>query len=321
MSNLVRTSIDPAIAADITNDPDILAQLLADKRSINTKRAYQKDLKDFFMYMFDQEPSQALIAEFLQLERFTAIAIVLKYKSQLIDRGLKEATINRRLSALKSLIKFANKIGHCEWNLNYVQGERVQAYRDTTGVNIKSIKAMLSVPNQTTVNGKRDYAILRLLWDNALRRSEVVHTDIGDLDLQGRSLLILGKGGGTQKTSISLSNPTIAALQTWLDTRSNPPHHYPLFISLAPGSYGQRLNNNFVYKLVDQVAKQAGIAKQMSPHRIRHSAITAALDATNGNVRKVQKLSRHKKIDTLMQYDDNRLDVQGEITDLLSNIL
>ncbi|AFY71498.1 integrase family protein [Thalassoporum mexicanum PCC 7367] len=313
MSNLVSTSI--------AADPDIIAQLLADKRSINTKRAYQKDLKDFFNHTFEQPPSQELIAEFLQLERFTAIAIVLKYKSQLITRGLKEATVNRRLSAIKSLVNFANKIGHCEWNLNQVQGEQVQAYRDTTGVNLQAIKAMLGIPNQETINGKRDYAILRLLWDNALRRSEVVRTNVSDFDIHSRSLLILGKGRGTQKTSISLSHPTIAAIQAWLDTRKDPPAHYPLFISLAPGSYGQRLNNNFIYKLVDHVAKEVGIPKQMSPHRIRHSAITAALDATNGNVRKVQKLSRHKKIDTLMKYDDNRLDVQGEITDLLSNIL
>jgi integrase/recombinase XerC len=59
----------------------------------------------------------------------------------------------------------------------------------------------------------------------------------------------------------------------------------------------------------------------MSPHRIRHSAITAALDATDGNVRKVQKLSRHKQIDTLMIYDDNRQRVQGELTGLLSDLV
>ena len=52
----------------------------------------------------------------------------------------------------------------------------------------------------------------------------------------------------------------------------------------------------------------------------RHSAITAALDATDGNVRKVQKLSRHRKLDTLMIYDDNRHKDQGEITDLLDGM-
>jgi integrase/recombinase XerC len=45
------------------------------------------------------------------------------------------------------------------------------------------------------------------------------------------------------------------------------------------------------------------------------------LDATDGNVRKVQKLSRHKQIDTLMIYDDNRQRVQGELTGLLSDLV
>jgi integrase/recombinase XerC len=59
----------------------------------------------------------------------------------------------------------------------------------------------------------------------------------------------------------------------------------------------------------------------MSPHRIRHSSITAALDATDGNVRKVQKLSRHTQLDTLMIYDDNRQKWQLEITDLLAEMV
>ncbi|MEG3900925.1 tyrosine-type recombinase/integrase [Microcoleus sp. B4-C5] len=60
--------------------------------------------------------------------------------------------------------------------------------------------------------------------------------------------------------------------------------------------------------------------KQMSPHRIRHSAITAALDATDGDVRKVQKLSRHKNLNTLMVYDDNRGRDQRDVTELLDEM-
>ncbi|MEN9566046.1 MAG: hypothetical protein RLZZ69_1242 [Cyanobacteriota bacterium] len=59
----------------------------------------------------------------------------------------------------------------------------------------------------------------------------------------------------------------------------------------------------------------------MSPHRIRHGSITAALDATNGNLRKVQKLSRHKDINTVMIYDDNRINYQDEITQLLDDLI
>jgi integrase/recombinase XerC len=72
---------------------------------------------------------------------------------------------------------------------------------------------------------------------------------------------------------------------------------------------------------VQGYCRQAGIEKPMSPHRIRHSSITAALDVTEGNVRKVQKLSRHSNLDTLMVYDDNRTKDQLEISDLLADLI
>jgi integrase/recombinase XerC len=65
----------------------------------------------------------------------------------------------------------------------------------------------------------------------------------------------------------------------------------------------------------------AGTEKVMSPHRIRHSVITAALDATNGDTRKVQKLSRHRNLNTLMIYDDNRHQHQSEVTNILADLV
>ncbi len=59
----------------------------------------------------------------------------------------------------------------------------------------------------------------------------------------------------------------------------------------------------------------------MSSHHIRHSAITAASDASGGNVRRVQKLSRHRQLDTLMIYDDNRGKDQQEVTDILDDMV
>ena len=67
-------------------------------------------------------------------------------------------------------------------------------------------------------------------------------------------------------------------------------------------------------------ANLAGIDKVMSPHRIRHSSITEALNLTNGDVRKVQKLSRHSNLNTLMIYDDNRQNLQGEVTNMLDDL-
>jgi integrase/recombinase XerC len=59
----------------------------------------------------------------------------------------------------------------------------------------------------------------------------------------------------------------------------------------------------------------------MLPHRSHQSAITAALDATRGNVRKVQSLNRHVNFETLMIYDDNRGESQLQITELLDDLI
>ena len=316
---LTNSSNTPYALAEF--NPDILTALLSDKRSLNTRRAYEKDLRYFFLAAYGQKPTETVIAQFLQLNRFEAIAIALRYKSDLIARGLKESTINRRLSALKSLVNFAAKLGKCNWNLDDVQTETVQTYRDTTGIKPEGIRTMLLSIKRDTMKGKRDFAILRLLWDNALRRNEVVSTNIEDFDFEGRSLQILGKGRGSQKSLISLNTGTAGAIQDWLSCFGTKSSNQPLFHSLDLANRGHRLTGAAIDQIVKQIAQASGISKHMSPHRIRHSAITAALDATNGNVRKVQKLSRHKKLDTLMLYDDNRTNMQGEVSSLLGDLI
>ncbi|MEG5088002.1 MULTISPECIES: tyrosine-type recombinase/integrase [unclassified Microcoleus] len=83
---------------------------------------------------------------------------------------------------------------------------------------------------------------------------------------------------------------------------------------------GHRLTGDGIRKIVVRHSEKAGIKKQMSPHRIRHSAITATFDATDGNARKVQKLSHHKKLDTLMICDDNRGRDQQDATEMLDGM-
>jgi integrase/recombinase XerC len=171
-----------------------------------------------------------------------------------------------------------------------------------------------------TPKGKRDYAILRLLWSNALRRNEVCQLNVGDFDPETKTLRILGKGRGTQSEVIDLGGGTVAAISQWLETRPGVKDNSALFVSVDFANAGGRLTGDGLRKMLVKLSERAGIKKQMSPHRVRHSAITAALDATDGNVRKVQKLSRHRKLDTLMIYDDNRHKDQGQITDLLDGM-
>jgi integrase/recombinase XerC len=272
--------------------------------------------------MTGKEVTPDLVLEFLHLERTQAVSVVLKYKATLIQQGLKEATVNRRIAAIKSLVAMGRKIGVCNYSLEDIKGERVAKYRDTTGIDAESFSRVLKVCDRDTLIGKRDYALLRLLWGNALRRNEVSQLNIGDFDPESSTLRILGKGRGTQSEVIDLGAGTVEAIALWLEvSRGVKPDNAPLFTALDFHNNGNRLTGDGLRKIVVRLCKSAGIRKTMSPHRIRHSAITAALDATDGNVRKVQKLSRHRQLDTLMIYDDNRGSYQRDVTTLLDDMI
>lgn len=304
--------------SDLDTDPNVLAVMLGDLRSVNTRRAYQRDIEHFFEVMTGIKPTNDSVLEFLHLPCATSVRVVLKYKGILLSKGLSEATVNRRLAAIRALVAMGRKLGVCDYTLEDVKGETVRKYRDTTGIAPFDYVKVLALCDLSTPQGKRDYALLKLLWDNALRRNEVSLLNIGDFDAQSRQLRILGKGRGTQTEVVRVSEATASAIIEWIGELDAPLERDPLFIALDFQHKGHRLTGDGIYKLVRRYCLKAGISKRMSPHRVRHSAITAALDATDGNVRKVQKLSRHKQIDTLMIYDDNRSQDQEELTELLS---
>ncbi|MFM7578428.1 MAG: tyrosine-type recombinase/integrase, partial [Microcystaceae cyanobacterium] len=161
-----------------------------------------------------------------------------------------------------------------------------------------------------------------------LRRGEICSLNIEDYQPGESQLLIKGKGKLT-KEPITLSGKAITLIDHWLGAIGEPrsggeaarPEDNPLFCTVDRATFGHRLSGNAIYNIVRDTAKAAGIEKVMSPHRVRHSAITAALDATNGDTRKVQKLSRHKNLNTLMIYDDNRHQHQAEVTGILADLV
>jgi integrase/recombinase XerC len=306
---------------DLTKNPDVLTQLLEDKRNPRTRHEYRKDINDFFKTVTGSLPTPDTVLQLLHLDRHRATALVLKYKAELFKRGLSEATVNRRLAAIKALVAMGRKLGVCDYSLEDVKGEKVRTYRDTSGVAPDIYKLILANCDLSTRAGKRDYALLKLLWGNALRRNEVSGLNVGDFDPDARTIKVIGKGKGTQLEIIDLSSTTTFALLQWLKVSSTKKKNAPLFISLDFHRKGHRLTGDGIYKILRKYCQKAGIDKPMSPHRVRHSSITAALDATDGNVRKVQKLSRHANLDTLMRYDDNRRSDQLEVTELLDELL
>lgn len=306
---------------------DLLADFLRLKISANTRRNYGKAIADFCWRTYDREVSEPLLSQFLSLNQPEAVYQVLQYRQQLIEAKLAPSTINVRLSALKSFVDYARQVEQCSFNLADVTCLKVESYGDTTGIAVDGFKEMLQIPDRSTIKGIRDYAILRLLWDNALRRNEICSLDVGDFDKSGR-LLILGKGK-IQKSQIDLSPATTIAISQWLAAKDNYRSRSvscgessdPLFTSLDRRSRGHRLDGSTIYRLVRDFSEAAGIDKIVSPHRIRHSAITAYLDASNGNIRAAQGLSRHTNLNTLTRYDDNRHKYQAIATNTLADLV
>jgi integrase/recombinase XerC len=323
---IARVNTDPQLMQEsslVSTTPspptDLLADFLRLQISANTKRNYGKAITDFCRRIYNSDASISLLTMFLSLSQPEAVYQALQYRQQLIEAKLAPSTINVRLSALKSFVDYARQVEQCSFNLADVTCLKVDSYRDTTGIAVAGFREMLQIPDRRTIKGIRDYAILRLLWDNALRRNEICSLDVGDFDKFGR-LSILGKGK-IQKSQIDLSPATTIAISQWLAAKGNYRPDDPLFTSLDRRSQGHRLDGSTIYRLVREFSEAAGIDKIVSPHRIRHSAITAYLDASDGNIRAAQGLSRHANLNTLNRYDDNRHKYQAQATNTLADLV
>lgn len=271
------------------------------------------------MAMYGVEPTPVHLEAFLAMGSERVAFLVASYKGDLISRRLSEATVNRRLSAVRSLLLFARRLGLTDADLHrLVPGEKVLTYRDTRGVTMEEARSLLAQPDRTILRGKRDFAILLLLLENALRSAEVRTLTVADFLSAENALHITGKGHGTQKERVTLNPHTTQAIADYL---TSTPHQQvldaPLFQNLDLRSKGGTLSGWGLQKIVSGYAAAAGITRALSPHRLRHTAITAALEATQGDVVQVQKLSRHARVETVMRYNDNRQDQQGRVTALL----
>ena len=301
---------------------DVLSLLLADRRSENTRRAYRHDIEAFFVSVYETPASPERVRHFLSLNTPQMALLLLRYKARLLAASRSEATVNRRMAALMSLVRLARRVGATDANpADSLDAEKVVSYRDTRGVGAEEARRLLRQPDRSTLKGKRDFALLLLLLENALRRAEICGLKREDYAPDQKAIWIYGKGRGTQRERITLSANSVSAIETYLLAADlSEERSTPLFINVSPSAHGRGLTTDGLYKIVKDIAEKAGLTGRLSPHRLRHTAITLALDASSGDVRRVQQLSRHARLETLQRYDDNRNDLQGEVTRMLSGL-
>jgi len=297
-----------------------LARLVADffaGLNANTLKTYRQGLADFAEFIgagTGPNNVERAAAGLLAHGHGEANHWALTYRASMIERDLSANTINNRLAAVRSLVKLARTLGLIGWTLD-VANVKARAYRDTTGTGAAGYRLLLAyLAGRTDAKSIRDRALIRLLFERALRRGEVASLDVAHLDLDAGTVSVLGKGQ-TDREPLTLPEPTRRALADWLAIRGPEPG--PLFTNVDRARKGTgRLTGAGIWSIVVALGEATG--QRIRPHGLRHAAITTALDATGGDVRRVQRFSRHAKVETVLVYDDNRHDIGGDVAKLVA---
>lgn len=284
----------------------LLESFLRGKKK-STLRAYQQGLKCFASFLSLGSVNEAAVLLFSR-DHGTANKMALDFKSWMMEKKYAAATINNRLSAVRSMVDLGRRLGLIPWSIE-VDNVPEETYRETAGPGIQAVfDGIQKLRAKKLPLAARDASILSLMGILGMRRGEVVSLDLSDWN--GLILMILGKGR-TAKEPITIPGPVQDVLLEWLGHRGSDPG--PLFYHFAQKQmHKERLSG----RSVGRITGRLGLGHA---HGLRHSAITEALEKNKGDVRKVAKFSRHKNIQTLLKYDDNRRDFGGEVASDLAD--
>lgn len=298
---------------------DVVDSFLRGRGNANTERAYRTSLKSFFGEQFND----ATVREFLSWPPPKIRMALQIHRNKMLDEKQTEASINRRMAAIRSLLRYAFQLGlsQCDGR-NIIDSEKVRPYRDTSGISLEAAKRLLAAPQAQhgdSARAWRDSAMLTLFLLNGLRCNEVRLLDAEDFGLFERRLRILGKGRGTQKESVDLAVEAASAIEMYL--RKAGHRDGPLFRNLdhRPDVRGARMTNNGIRDMVKRYGEAAGVA-HIAPHKLRHTAISQLLKRNKGNLLMGAEFSRHMDWKTLKKYWDNIQNLQGEATTMLGNL-
>lgn len=170
-------------------------------------------------------------------------------------------------------------------------------------LNGEQIDRLLNSPTLSTIQGKRDKAILEVFYSTGLRVSELISLDRDKIDLKRREFGVVGKGGRAR--AVFLSSRASEWIQKYLAARKD--RYTPLFIrhkgKIGPTTPDEkmRLTARSVQRLIKGYARKIKLPVEATPHIIRHSFATDLLMA-GADIRSVQEMLGHKNIQTTQIY-------------------
>ena len=279
---------------------------LEKRLSANTVEAYMRDIEQFAHYImrkWDVTPSK--------VEQ----PMIEQYMARLYDLGREPASQARILSGIKSFYNFllldeVIESSPAEFVETPKCGRRLPDVLTT-----EEIDRMIAAVALPTPKGRRDSAMLELLYSCGLRVSELVSLRIGDLFFGEGYIRVVGKGD--KQRLVPVSGTARDRVQIYLDDRRDAEVRERVKgkartttpDTLFLNNRGGQLTRVMVFTIIRQAAERAGIDKRISPHTFRHSFATHLLEG-GASIRQVQELLGHESILTTEIYthlDSSRL--------------
>jgi integrase/recombinase XerC len=210
--------------------------------------------------------------------------------------GLSPKSIQRQLSALRGFFAFLIREGVLGAN-PAAEIRAPKAAKRLPGTIDADQMARLLAPPADEPLARRDHAMMELFYSSGLRLAELVGLDLMDLDLQDRTVRVLGKGAKTR--IVPVGRHALSALRAWLGDRAAlaKPGETAVFV----GSTGRRLGPRAIQLRLAEAARRQGLNLRVHPHLFRHSFATHLLESS-GDLRGVQELLGHADISTTQVY-------------------
>lgn len=251
----------------------------------NTIQAYSRDL-DYL--------TQQLNNDFKNLNLDSCIKVIKSYSS-----SHSEKSVLRITACIKSFIKYL-----------YIEGH----IKNDFGSNIESISTKISLPKTLDIitvislienikpdspKSIRDRLIFEFLYGTGCRISELVNTDLQDIDFES-NILKIRFGKGSKQRLIPLGKSLKNSIEAYvIQVRNNVPN-FQKIDALLLNSKGKRLTRQSIWTVINKYAQEQGI-KDLTPHTLRHAFATHLLEG-GADVRVVQELLGHSSINTTQIY-------------------
>jgi integrase/recombinase XerC len=270
--------------------------------SVHTITAYEKDIESFSAFAkaeFDQLNLEAI--QYTQIRSWIV---------SLVDEGISNTTINRKVSSLKSYYKFLLKIEAIEVSPLAKHRALKTPKKVQVPFSQEEVSEVLLLLNQAKdFESLRDLAIVELLYSTGMRRAELIGLKVGSVDFEQQSLKVLGKRNKERIIPLlpGLSQTLKSYLTVRQDVESNT-FDSPLLITKK----GVKLYDTLVYRIINRYFSRTSDKLKKSPHIIRHSFATHLLNQ-GADLNIVKELLGHASLASTQVYTHNSISALKDV--------